>query len=361
MSIWNRVLVALIAVVSLGFFYLAARTLKVHEVWHNKCVQTQQELNQLKAEKVRLIDGVERDGKIEEAGIRQLRLELYKVVVDRRRAWFNCPARVNGPNRATGTADIVLTIDKPSPNGIAQNTVLYAFDDADNRSWGQYLGQYTVARVAGKQIALRPAGRLTGREILSLEAARASGHTWTLYESMPQDNHEIFATLSDELKKKVLPPQFVAEYLKDGRPAAKGDPKQNIVEGKYVRTLRDYDVLFRANEEKDVFLRDAIVAAAYDGELVKTALASAQKQADALTRNIATAKEEKAVAMAQRDLVAKTLAKFQESLDKTQLAVKETLAANQATVARIAKLQFEAAQRIDRRTRAMAQTATETR
>ena len=85
---------------------------------------------------------------------------------------------------------------------------------------------------------------------------------------MPQDSHEIFAALSDAEKKALLPADSVAEYLKDGRPAAKDDPKECVVDGKYVRPLRDYDVLFRADQEKRILLTDSTVAATWDKNLV---------------------------------------------------------------------------------------------
>ena len=111
------------------------------------------------------MDGVEKDGKLVEPGIRQVRLDLYKLLVDRRRAWFNCPARVNRLDRVEGTAEITVTIDKPAPHGIAEKTVLYAFEDADARQKGRYLGEFVVAKVADKQITLAPAVKLIPREI----------------------------------------------------------------------------------------------------------------------------------------------------------------------------------------------------
>jgi hypothetical protein len=356
MSIWNKILVGLIAVASLGFFYLAARTLKTHAKWHGDAVQAEASIAQLRADNKRLMDGVEKDGKLAEPGIRQVRLELYKLLVDRRRTWFNCPAKVNNPNRVEGTAEITLTIDKPAPHGIADKTVLYAFEDADGQQKGRYLGEFVVAKVADRQVTLAPALKMIPREIDALAAAKG---TWTLYEIMPQDSHEIFAARSDAEKKAILPADSVAEYLKDGQPAAKDDPKECVVDGKYVRPLRDYDVLFLADQEKRILLTDSIDAATRDKKLVQESLGLAQKQADACTRDIAAAKEELAEVTAQRKLVVDYLAKFQEALDKVRAAIKQTLQENQAKAGQIAKLQLEAAERIDRRIRAMAQSGTE--
>ncbi len=356
MSIWNKILVGLIAVASLGFFYLAARTLKTHTYWSGKAAAAEARIEQLKAANKQLMDG----GPLE-LGIRQLRVDLYKLLVDRRRAWFNCPARVTRLDRADGTAEITVTIDKASPDRIAQKNVFYAFDDTPVQQKGRYLGEFVVTSVADKQVALAPAVKLNSREINNLATAKG---TWTLYEVMPQDSHDIFADpmfagLSDAEKKAILPADSVAQYLKDGQPAAKDDPKQSVVEGKYVRPLRDYDVLFRADQEKEILLTDAIDAAGRDKKLVQEALALAQTQVDACTRDIAAAKDELAGMTAQRKLVADYLAKFQKALDEVRAAMKKTLQDNQAKAGQIAKLQLEAAERIDRRTRAMAQSGAE--
>ena len=53
------------------------------------------------------------------------------------------------------------------------------------------------------------------------------------------------------------------------------------------------------------------------------------------------------------------LAKFQKALDEVRAAIKQKLQDNQAKAGQIAKLQLEAAERIDRRTRAMAQSGAE--
>ncbi|MEN6458378.1 MAG: hypothetical protein ABFC63_05560 [Thermoguttaceae bacterium] len=354
MSIWNKVLVGLIALASVGFFYLGARTLKTHTYWRQKAAEAEKQIAQTKAENQRLMDGVETNGKVEQPGIRQVRLELHNLLVDRRRAWFHCPARITNIRRTEGTADVNITIEKPAPHGIVKGTVLCAFEDADAQRKGRYLGQFVVVRVAGKQISLKPATKMFAREMEGLVVSRGA---WTLYESIPQDNHEIFAGLSDAEKKALLPADSVAQYLKDGKPASKEDPKENVVDGKYVRPLHDYGVLFRAAQEKHILLTDAIDAAGRDKSLVKESLALAQKQADACTRDIAAAKEELAKMVAQRDLVSSYLAKFKEALAKVQATAEQLLKDNQAKAGRIAKYQLEAAERIDRRTHAMAQSS----
>jgi hypothetical protein len=353
MNIWNKVLVGLIAVASIGFFYLGARTLKTDTYWRNLAAAQEARISQMAAENQELRDGVEREGQPPVLGLRALKVKLYKLLVDRRRAWFNCGTRVK---KADGSVEAVLTIDKPAPHGIVKQTVLYAFEDADAKQKGRYLGEFVVTDVADKQITLKPAAEPTPRE---LDKIAASKGPWTVYEIMPQDNREIFASFSDAEKKAILPAGSVAEYIKDGKPAAKDDPKEFVVNGKYVRPLRDYEVLFHAEQEKRILLIDSIDAATRDKKLVQDALASAQVQVAACAKDITATKAELAKFEAQRKLVSDYLAKFQTTLDQVRAAVRQLIQDNQAKAGQIAEYQLKAAEQIDRRTRAMARSGAE--
>ena len=200
---------------------------------------------------------------------------MNKLLLDRRRAWFKCDPRVK-LNRDDGTAEITIIIDQPDPHGIAENTILYAFEEADVQKKGRYLGEFKVTKAdeKQKQLVLAPTSRLTAREIDRLEAAK---RPWELYEIMPRDNHDIFASLSDEEKKAMLPADSLPEYLKDGKPAAKDDPEERVEDGKYVRPLRDYQVLFSADRAERTLLADQIDAATRDKKLVEDALAEAKE------------------------------------------------------------------------------------
>ena len=46
MSIWNKVLIGLILLASIGFFILGARALKTHQYWREQALQLEQELAQ---------------------------------------------------------------------------------------------------------------------------------------------------------------------------------------------------------------------------------------------------------------------------------------------------------------------------
>lgn len=353
MSIWNKILVGLICLASPFFFYMAARMLKTTEKWSGDAARLQKQIEQLEKENEQLIEGVEKADGTVGPGIRQLRIELHKLLVDRRRAWFKCVPSIK-LERDGRTAEITVTIDKPDPHGIAEKTVLQAFEEADTRKKGRYLGEFAVTKEAGKQVTLVPTKRLTDREIDKLDKAKKAKHSWMLYELMPQDNRDIFASLTDEQKRSLLPASRVSEYLKDGKSAAENDPQERVVDGKYVRQLLDYSVLFNAEYEKQTLLRDSIEAATRDKKLVEEALALGREQEEACKRDISAATKDRVKFFLQRDIVAAHLKILQEKATAMQAAVERFIEWNRAMAGQIAKSQLEAARRIDLRTRAMA-------
>jgi len=351
MSIWNKILVGLICVAAIPYFYMAARALRMSTNWHEKAVKYEARLDQLLKENERLLSGYEKEDGTMVAGIRQYRNELYRLLLDRRRVWLNCDPKIK-LGREDGTAEITITIGSPTPHEIAEKTVLYVFEDVDVRQKGRYLGQYVVSEVTDeKQIVLVPTGVLSPRQIENLAAAK---RPWMLYELMPRDDHDVFAELSDEPLRTMLPADTVQEYLKDGKPAAPEDPAQRVVEGKFVRPLREYTILLNGEYEKRILLNDALEAAKRDKKLVRDALAAARNQEEACKRDIAAEKKQLAEQERQRDIVAAHRKKLEEKLEAIQAAVKALIAQNQAMVGQIAAYQLEAARRIEQRARSMA-------
>jgi hypothetical protein len=80
---------------------------------------------------------------------------------------------------------------------MTQKLVVYAFAEiATDDGWrvpGTYLGEFTVETVTGNDITMsttRPLDRDQEQKI-------QQGGTWTLYEKMPVDGHELFAEMDD--------------------------------------------------------------------------------------------------------------------------------------------------------------------
>lgn len=305
MSIWNKILVGLIGVASLALFYMAARTLKTHQHWRELALEHERKIAQVRGE-----------GEQTQVGIRQLRLELNKLLLDRRRAWFKCDPKVQ-VNPEDRTAVIAVVTDQPDPSGIAENTILYAFEEADVRKQGRYLGEFKVTKTdeKQKQVVLAPTSLLRAREIDRLETAK---RPWTLYEIMPRDNHDI-------------------------------DRKKDV------RPLRDYQVLLSSNRVRSTLLADQIDATTGDQKLVVDALAQAKQQEAAAKQELAAAKEDVDKFTRERNVVDTYRKMLERELGVVKAAADRLIETNEKLAGKIAKLQLEAARRIDERTRAMAQ------
>jgi len=351
MSIWNKILLGLIGLASVFFFYMAARAVKTQTAWSELAEKYQRRIAQVQAENLVLQEGAEaKEGAAAEDGIRQLALKLNRLVVDRRRMWTNCAAVVK---TGKDDAEATVTIEQPTPHGIAKSTVVEAFEELPTEKKGVYLGQFAAVNVGDKQVTLASTTKLDAREIEKLKKAKSP---WVLYEVMPADNRAVFAMMPDDRKKAMLPADTVQEYLKDGRPAAADDPAEmKDAEGRFVRPLRDYRVQFDAERAQRVLLSDSIEMARRDKPLIESALAEARTQEEAGKRDVAAADEALKSAGHKRDILLAHRQNLEKKLAAMRAYIAQLAETNQAMAGQIAKFQLEAVRRIDQRTRAMAQ------
>ncbi len=354
MSIWNKVLVGLIIAASLGMFFMGAWALKTSTAWSQAVSLREKKTSDL-------IDGVPGRGEPGvrqlEPEVRQLRIDLHKLLVYQQGVWRDCLAKVKLlPEERS--AEVTVTIGEPVPHGIEKGYVLYAFEKTEVRKNGRYLGQFVTTAKSEKQITLHPAVKLNDREINKLKSTKG---LWLLYQLMPQDNHDTFASLPEAQLKALLPADVVAEYIKDGKPATKEDPKERVVGGRYVRPLRDYVILFGWLREHCILLQDSIEAAKRDKQLIVEALALAKEQEEDARKEVALAGADLDEAKRQRDIVASYGAQLEARVKLLHEAVARLIKRNQAMADQIASCQLEAARRIDERTRAMAQSSPERR
>ena len=348
MSLANKILVGLIGVASLVFLVMAARTVKTHQVWREAARKFEDRIDHVQKDTANL-----RDGTPNQPGIRQLRVELDKLLLNRSRAWFKCDANV-AVKAEEGTAAITVTTDQPEPHGIAEKAIIYAFEEADVQKDGRYLGEFKVTKSdpGQKQVELEPTRRLGARDLDHLAKVQ---RPWVLYEVMPRDNHDVMASLSEDEKKAMLPAESQPEFLRDGQSATKDGPQQQVIDGKYVRPLRDYLVLFSADHAEKTLLTDRIAATTYDNKLVDDALAIAKQQEEGVKTNVAAAKGDVEKRSHERDIVAAYRKIVEQELEAAKAAIADLVQANKAMAGHIATLQRESVRRIDERTRAMAQ------
>ena len=296
MSIWNKVLIGFIFIAATVFVYMAARTLKTHQYWRELAQAHQDKIDALEAENLSLVSGDAEDGKV---GIDRLRLELHKLLIDRGRVWYNCSPENVEPQ----TGKVAVKTDLPDPHKIADNTILYVFDETDLQDGGQYLGEFKVTDVAERQLAMEPAMKLTDNELKRLADSRGP---WTLYEIMPID------------------------------------------------APRDYDVLFKEYHLQHSILVDLIEAATRDKQYIESACADAQKQQQFRQAEIQQLKADVVKYVRQRDAVAELHAVLKPRASGMTAAVDRLISANMAIAGRIAKAQLEATRYIGAKTRRMA-------
>ncbi|MBN2579870.1 MAG: hypothetical protein JXB10_12855 [Pirellulales bacterium] len=344
MYLWNKILLGVIIVVAMVFFYFAARAVNIHASWLEATQKLEKEISDTQAENEKLLEGGGVEAP-EEIGLRDARLALHRLTVDRPRAWRNCDAEVR-----TNPLSIQVTIGKPDPSGIKEKMILFAFEEPGVQEQGRYLGEFVVTKAAGKQLELAPANNLFQRDVAKLAHIKK---TWVLYEYLPKDRRDVFAKLTDE-QKKALPEATADEYLNDGRPAAEDVPAQRKdAEGNYVRALRDYTVLLAVYRERQTDLYDQVELLKRDVKYVQTALADAQRQNRTYQRQIAELKAQKAKAEVERDFVDRYRLQLATEIEGLEKEYEKVNQQNRAMAGQLAQLQGEAARRIDQRVRAM--------
>ncbi len=333
MSIWNKVLIGFILVATLAFFLFAARTLKTHAVWRKSVADHEAAIAALEETNRKLQDG--EPGK---PGIRQIKLELAELSANRPRIWSGCTPR--NVNAQTGA--VAVAVESPTPHQIAKNVVLYVFDDNDVSQGGRYLGKFTVAQVADREVVLQPAYSVTPAEVTRLQQSRGP---WSLHENLPVDDHQLFAELDEATKKGMLPPSTAEEYLQDAKDA----------QGEWKRKLRDYRLLFDLYYRQRADMIKQLQAATRDLQYTTTAVAGQEEQKKFFEGLLATLQSELKTAEAELKAVTSHEKAIEERLAAMKAAVEQFAQQNRAAVAQLARAQWDATQRIEERAKRMAQ------
>ncbi len=340
---------------TLGFFLLAAETVRINAVLRTQVNKTQEQLDTVAAQNDALKNGTSaatlvgqlsnqeppvKTSKDEQGNdvIRSLAdLDSKLLIATRRRGrvWKNVtPA---APINAQ-TGAVTIAIPAPVPAGMTAQTVVYLFEDgppqppaAGGAPRGpQYLGQFIVAQVGPQQAMLQPVLPLDEFERRRLASSRGP---WIVYETMPMDRHEIFAGMSDKELKQKLPAQSVNEYLRDDKPATADDDPARVIgydeNGKrlppgdlakatkkvYQRRLRDY-----ASEFDELARRRIIMLAQID---------AVKKDIDRLTAAQDVAKKLQAFREDERQKLNGDLAgvtKEKEAIERHLAQIKQQLA-----------------------------------
>ena len=310
---WGHVLVVLgIFLSTLGFFLLAAETLRINAIYRSQINQLERELADVKARNEALAKGTE-DPNI----IGQLRNDEPPVLVAEDAESMPSLAdldhqlllatRVRGPVwrqvAPTGidpqSGAVRVAIPAPVPAGVKPETVVFVFEEGPPQlpaggtpRGAQYLGEFRVSDAAGQEATLAPVLPLDEFERARLGASRGP---WAIYETMPADRHEVFAGMSEEELREKVPPQSVEEFLRHDKDAGTDDPEERKVgfdadgirlppdqlgeaaKVVYQRRLRDYATEFDELARRRIVMGADIEAVTKDIERLLAAIASAKK------------------------------------------------------------------------------------
>jgi hypothetical protein len=339
MSIWNKILLGLIFVAALGFFHAATRTLYMYTYWAQSAGKFESKLIKLNEENKRL-QTADRAHPLDNKtiGVQQLRIDLGRMMTDRGRVWAQWDKKkvVTLPS---GITDVTVSTQGAVPSAFTKNMLVYAFEEGDEKSAGKYLGEFRVDAVSSDQIVLASTTQMVSS--LAKNVADSKG-PWVLYEMMPIDEHEVFASVPEDQKST-----YPDEFLKDGQVDGSGK--------KVERPLRDYLAIFRACEVYRTLFADRLESTRRDVTYLENASQEVESQAALLDKEKTNVLNEKQRAVKELNAVTGLYAAVQRMLSFNQVAVQEAIARNLKDAQDIAKRQKEAADLIDRRTRSMAQ------
>lgn len=331
MNIWNKVLLSFILVASLAFLYLAVKDLKLHRQWGEEAktyLGTDGEPGLIETElklQDELTNGVVTDSEIVTPGIRQLSVEVNKLMLGRGRAWFNCqPTSLN----QTG---ITVKTSLPDPHGITAKSVVYVFEQKSAGQGGSYLGQFAVVAVAPQMVQLQPSRQLSPEEMQrAMTSQQTPNMGWALFETLPVDDPAAFQGLTEE-QVRALPAPVVAEYITNARE----------------HKLRDYEIYFREAHRLRSQIADMFAAATRDKQYLDEANADAKLQEQFRGKEFDDLGVEKSAVEREAEAVIVHRDNLQGKVDAMRTAIAETIQKNNDLAGEIAKRQLKASRIID--------------
>ncbi len=340
MNIWSKVLIGLILLSSLFLFYFAMRMLKTEEVWQKAAQSYDRPLEDAQKKAQLAIDG-DTSATPPQPGIRDLEVKLHDFMVDRGRVWKNCVPQQVDPK--TGLS--FVGVEFPDPHRIQDKSIIYVFEEGDG---GRYLGEFKVDAVAEKQVTMSPTMKLSQRQLDKIKGTRLP---WLLYERMPVDRPDIFTGYDQQQLSMMMPgvpADVINEYLRNGQEAKPDDPEARVMNGKYERQLRDYNVYFHELHAQITSLQDQVAAATTDLGIVQKSRDETQKEVELRQEEIdKVIKPELAKVTAERDVASAYREQLEMQLAAVEKEVDATIERNKKLADRWTKQQFEAAQRLN--------------
>jgi chromosome segregation ATPase len=182
-----------------------------------------------------------------------------------------------------------------------------------------------------------------------------------IYESMPPDEHQLFAGMTEEQLRQKLPAASIEEYLRHGQTSNQDDDEfrkaayddagnrlgpdetEGAVQTVYHRRLRDYALEFRDLTERRAVLLTAVAGLTLDNQRLADALASAERlmafrqdEANKLNSDLAGLSKD-------RQAVDRLLAMVEQQVERIRTLLEEKLRDNSRLASELAARQTAAA------------------
>jgi hypothetical protein len=140
---------------------------------------------------------------------------------------------VSPRNIKSDTGVVTVTVNSPEPHGLLDKMVVFAFDAEE------YQGEFVVTKGGKtKDVEMAPNVPLDSTELRHLAGSKGN---WTLYQVMPVDDSQLFAEMTDEERRKLLPKELLADFANENR------------------ELRNYQYIFHFNAHQRSLLAAGIV------------------------------------------------------------------------------------------------------
>jgi hypothetical protein len=362
MSILTKVLIGLVVVAVFPLLFFSAAVLKIQKSWRSEVTAIQQQVDKQvaanfdqihgdrKARSERYVYGKLMDGK---EGIEQREVALQNLKSGRGRFWY--ALRDNTLITTLNTPFKVQLVDEnvesnqrnkmKTNEGIKDKSFIYLFQlrhDGTSDSSNRYVGEFVVEGLnpdaTDGLIPLKPSQPLTQAQWDELTRGTDN---WILYEFMPRDDHDVFSDLPEDEIRKMVPASVADEYAFDNKEptdAMLNDPKFKpfIAEDpdtgakKFLRTLRDYQQIFRNAALRTAEIHDRLVVVKKEKEYADRAKVQAEALNAALDARKVKLDAEKVVLEKELAVVQAHSQKLDALVAQVQQDLKTRLAENRA-------------------------------
>lgn len=359
---WGQVVLTLgLFLSATGYAILAAETMRTHRNLRSNIAKNQKNLDDLESYNNALQRGTNDETLMRKAlpanspqlelspddssgpmlGINELAHQMHLLTRLRGKVWHGVqPA---GPIGENGQVQVAIPGPKP------QDGIIYVFEAGNPRpddplQGPQYLGEFHVRSGADNSVVLTPTHSL---DQLAGERLSRSQGPWNLYETMPVDQHKLFAGLPEDQLRHWLPEATIEEYIRDGTPAtvdddpwhiawydAEGNRVSSEISGqqdytpKFDRPLRDYALLISELASVRVERIAEAKALTADNKKLQSALANAQQLGVQRMQEQQVLSKDLAGMHADRDAIEALLTKIQHLLAQATTALDQKLAHN---------------------------------